>query len=888
MMSVLLWYLVLTMIGLAAAPVAMRLLGALPTRGLLLARPLGVLLFGYLFWLLWSVGLLPNDAGGAWLALGITAAVGLAAWRWLRPTLQNADKQGARLTSGEWVALAIGELLFILAFGAWALVRSHDPAASHTEQPMDLMFMSSLWASPTWPPQDAWLSGYPIAYYYMGYWLLTSVGRLAGTPPEIAYTVGQAAWFGLLSAGSFGLAWMLLRLPRRGEVLGSVAAAMGALLAAIWVAAAGNVQWVLEWLHAQGVNVAPLATWAQVRGFPEGVPQSGVWYIGGDWWWWRSSRVLADAGANGGHQEVIAEFPAFSYVLGDNHPHVLGMPIVLVVLALALAWYWRGSRLQAPPAAPTGDAGLAKDAHQGAEEAVSSSPDTLAATASLSLHEDADRHKAAFVDSMAQADPPPEVDRIVASMPPYDEATGGWWSLPVPLTFLSALALGSLIFLNTWDFPAYWGLMTLAVFGGAQGTLAARTRTAALFAVVSLAGSLLFVLPYLLTAQSQADGIALNFFNPTRLPQFLWVALAGLLGAATLIVLAWRELRPATGVWLGLMAATVLLPLLLLAGVFSLLNQNPEFLAANPLAEGATQTLSALVWSRWRQNVWTLALTGLLLATLAALWLRRSGRPAAEPRSAAPEEHDLPSATPFVLLLAGVGMMLYWAPEILFLRDNFGWRMNTIFKFYYQAWLLLALAGAWSVTQSLARLRREPLAALLALPAVALVLAGAYFLPAGARAKTGGFAHEASFDASAWLQAAGPGAREAALWLRANTPRDSVVAEAAGDSYRSDLSRISTLSGRPTLLGWMGHQRQWRGDAYGEMAAGREEALRALYRTVRAEEIPALLATWGIDYVVVGPSERQVYEMAPQDEARIASVLPLVFESSDTRIYAAR
>ena len=39
----------------------------------------------------------------------------------------------------------------------------------------------------------------------------------------------------------------------------------------------------------------------------------------------------------GNHIEVIDEFPSFSYILGDNHPHVLAMPIVMLVIAVALA-----------------------------------------------------------------------------------------------------------------------------------------------------------------------------------------------------------------------------------------------------------------------------------------------------------------------------------------------------------------------------------------------------------------------------------------------------------------------------------------------------------------------------------------------------------------------
>ncbi len=89
-------------------------------------------------------------------------------------------------------------------------MRAYDPAINHTEQPMDLMFMNSIWAGGAFPPQDAWLAGYGISYYYFGYWLLAMLARLSGQLPEVAYNLGQASWFGLLLVGAFGVVYDLL------------------------------------------------------------------------------------------------------------------------------------------------------------------------------------------------------------------------------------------------------------------------------------------------------------------------------------------------------------------------------------------------------------------------------------------------------------------------------------------------------------------------------------------------------------------------------------------------------------------------------------------------------------------------------------------------------
>ena len=47
------------------------------------------------------------------------------------------------------------------------------------------------------------------------------------------------------------------------------------------------------------------------------------------------------------------------------------------------------------------------------------------------------------------------------------------------------------------------------------------------------------------------------------------------------------------------------------------------------------------------------------------------------------------------MLLGSVAMYLLFAAELFFVHDLFGNRMNTVFKFYYQAWILLSVVGGY-------------------------------------------------------------------------------------------------------------------------------------------------------------------------------------------------
>ena len=46
---------------------------------------------------------------------------------------------------------------------------------------MELMFIDSILRSPSFPPHDAWLSGYAISYYYFGYVLTAMLAKLSPT-----------------------------------------------------------------------------------------------------------------------------------------------------------------------------------------------------------------------------------------------------------------------------------------------------------------------------------------------------------------------------------------------------------------------------------------------------------------------------------------------------------------------------------------------------------------------------------------------------------------------------------------------------------------------------------------------------------------------------------
>ena len=202
--AVLLWYLVSTLAGWLCFPLTFRIFQNLPGKGYAFSRILGLLLWGYAFWLLVSLGILRNNLVGQWVALALVAALALGAG------MKDKFQTLRAFIRREWRLILAVEGVFLFSFVGFAFFRGTSPAIRGTEKPMELAFLNAILRSETFPPQDPWLSGYGISYYYFGYVLAALLTRLTGTISTVAYNLAQALWFALIASGAYGLAADLL------------------------------------------------------------------------------------------------------------------------------------------------------------------------------------------------------------------------------------------------------------------------------------------------------------------------------------------------------------------------------------------------------------------------------------------------------------------------------------------------------------------------------------------------------------------------------------------------------------------------------------------------------------------------------------------------------
>jgi len=606
--------------------------------------------------------------------------------------------------------------LFLLFFLAMLAVRFVNPSISYAEKFMDHAFIASIMRLPVVPPLDPWFLGGTLdMYYYLGYWAMGGLALGSGVASNIAFN---------------------LALPTVLAISALMMYALGRLIARRFA-----------WLTlATFLVVNPSFVWQVIQGKSMGSVL------------WDSTRTIPN---------TINEYPLFSFLWGDVHPHVIGIfNQVFFIFLMVYAWRrWGG----AGPA-----------------------------------------------------------ERWV-------------------IVGLSALSLGSMPLINTWDVLVYapvsilfgliiWygsgpsrppqGAGNLEIItrsfhriasavkgfragaGRASPGLRMFTRASFSFLVLVPVLAVLVYLPFYIQMNTLGiQGIGL-VHSPTSPVDFLLVH--GFFLAIIIAYLA-RDIREK--------------PWLLLAPV-------PVALAGYPSAAIALVPLVYLLSRRTRTPAEILAMLGLAIITLC---------------------------------------------EFIYLKDNMGetyYRMNTLFKFYIPAWLLLGSSSFAMLAALLERIIPE-----CAIPRkasrTALVLAAAVLLITPLVLPLDSPYRDASLDGLNYLRTAHPGDAEAIAFLQA-LPGTPGLVEAEGGDY-TYYSRVSSFTGLPAVIGMPFHEYMWRDDAngwYGHRLAD----VKAIYE--EPDLTAQLMRRYNATLLYVGDPERERYAVRVQDAG-----LPLLYNHGGVQIY---
>lgn len=764
----LVWVIAMAVIGVAALPLVVIVFPRLDDGGLPLARTVGLLATTWFTWIAVSIGGLPGGTGASYLGLVVLIALGVALYQRARPRLIELWRERSAV-------LITGELAFWVPFGYFVLVRMANPDLWHPgrggEKPMDFAYLMAAIKSTTFPPYDPWFAGGFLNYYYFGQIIVGNLIKISGVMPTTAFNLVVPTLFGLTFAGTFTIAYNLCcRRTDRWVAIGA------GLVAGFFVNVIGNLRAPIQ-LGEGVVRIADTSYQSLIPGAQYvilGAVGLYNWVVGGrsipigtDWYWAASRSIQGSA---------ITEFPYFAFLFADLHAHLIALPFTLLAMALAIEMILAPAPRLPLPRWPLGNQRL-----------------NFAFEATIPRF----RPTLPSLSTLAQTVTFPSPDA------------------PLRL-FLAALTIGAFLPAHAWDYPTYLGLIAVCSLApwylaedrrGLDGLGGAIVRFGAIAAL-----SYILYLPFHRTFVSFYSGI-----KPTPEQSDLggYIVVHGFF-LAVLLSYLWLDAAPTLS-RTGFMRT--------LGQLGRRWDRFPHLLelrarlvkradsSGSWVLGGAIFMLLALVIGAYAQ----FAVAGLTLALLLpALWRllnRRRSRDDA-----------------FVLLLLATGLALSLGVEFIVLDGDIG-GMNTIFRFYFQIWVMWGIASAVALVlmrDRLQAMRRPGAGRWWAIGILVLLLSTCIYPVIATRARIAdrfdatipptldgteymerAVYHEGRQEAIKKGDFRLAGDLRAIEWLWDNVPGSPVIAEAQAPLY-SWGSRVSIYTGLPTIVGWDWHQSQQR------------------------------------------------------------------------------
>jgi len=408
------------------------------------------------------------------------------------------------------------------------------------------------------------------------------------------------------------------------------------------------------------------------------------------------------------------------------------------------------------------------------------------------------------------------------------------WVSPLNILVLGA-SLGFFALVNTWEYPTYAALAVLAFLLLRRDLT--RKDIAALAGVVGL--SALLYLPYFISRGSTGiEGLGLV---GARTDLIDFVELFGLLLFVILSFFCVLSARRTLGERVAVLSVALMIVVALLA------------------------------------YLWGFQLVLLLVPLIVGCcWymLRAQSKP----------------ETRFALLLILMGALLALFCEVIYVSDAYSdpWeRYNTVMKLYLQVWVLLAIGSAYGVfwvRRKLGRRLRAAWTALLLVFVIAAAIQPIGLTVGWASGQRDLFSESrGTLDGLAYVEERDPGAYEAILWLNEHVHGSPVILEAPGGAYEF-TSVISTMTGLPTVVGWVTHEVMWQGGW--DNVAGRDSDVDMIYQTTDEAEAGELLEKYAVEYIYVGAQERERYEEQGLEKfAQNPQSYELIFEAEGSRVY---
>lgn len=857
-LGVILWYLSVSLLGLLIYPLLRIALPGLHDHGYPLARTAGMLILAYLTWLAGSLNI-PFSR----LTISIDILIMAAAGIWLAYRQRDELRQEFREHRKYYLVVEGLVLAFFLVF---LFIRLGNPDLWHPwkggEKPMDFSYFNAVLKSTTFPPYDPWYAGGYMNYYYWGYVFVGVLVKWLGIVPSFAYNLIVPTLFSMVAMGAFCIGYNLSHLHRKtGDLHMELPLPDGGLSlpdegqtpldAERAPPVSTNTPYLIGLASALGIAV--LGNLGTLRMIFKGWEQLGV--PGG----------LTES--TGFFTRVIGLFNG----IGQALFHGASLPYGIA------DWYWIPSRAIPAP----------NDVEPITEFPIFTF-----------LYADLHAHMIAMAIAMLALT---WVVAVLLGKAHWRNVGAGIASI-----ILGGLAIGALYPTNLSDIYTYLPIAML-VLGyalyryvniGRFTWLPKISSVIKRLAVAGLAMLLLAVISYglylpyrLWYAQPYSSVIP---WTGTHTPIVSYLTHWGLLLFVIITWMVWetrqwmadtplvslRKLEKYIGLIISLLVVLFLICLLVSLKIPGI--ENISFLNKLPFGRGAS-----MVWFILPLAVW------------AGILLLRPG---------------MPDIKRLVLFWIGTGLLVTLMVEMVVVRGDIG-RMNTVFKFYLQVWLLFALSAAASLGWLLEPVHRwlpgwriswrlvfgflAFSAALFTLygsmakikdrwvPAAPHTLDGTAYMPFATYTEDYPTGYSSDPTAPTTLDMDLSQDYRAIRWMQENVKGSPVIVEANSRNLYRWYSRFTINTGLPGVVGWEWHEQQQRALNPPEWVTKRITDTNQFYTTVDTDITKQFLNLYQVRYIIVGQLEQVTYAGEGLDKfpAFNGILWNEVYRNADTVIY---
>lgn len=225
-----------------------------------------------------------------------------------------------------------------------------------------------------------------------------------------------------------------------------------------------------------------------------------------------------------------------------------------------------------------------------------------------------------------------------------------------------------------------------------------------------------------------------------------------------------------------------------------------------------------------------------------------------------------------IILIFGFAIFLTVVPDIIDFKLGLG-RMNTVFKFYFQAWLFFAIGSSFAFFTLAKKLqKRKILSWIWITTSVILFIFSFSYLPTATFAKIidrMSPVNELTLDGEEYMKKSIyldnnhiielMYDHNAIDWINKNITGDKAVLEANTPIYRWG-SRISVYTGLPTVLGWDWHEIAHRQYLPPQIIRDRASDIKTLYESYNSQQTFLLLNKYNVKYIFLGQLEKAYYD----------------------------